>query len=77
MYFLVGNYFWGRYYKTFSRPQFIPYRNRLDCLYLSFTSTLVCYLLARIEPTRVDSFNGLHHGQTLANRTKPGPCFQL
>jgi hypothetical protein len=49
----------GLFYKTFLRPQLLLYRNKLECLTLPFTSTLVQYLQARLEPTRVDHVMGL------------------
>jgi hypothetical protein len=45
----------------------LPYCNKLECLQLPFTSTLVKYLWARLEPTRVEPLIGLHsNGRLLA-----------
>jgi len=51
------------YYKIL-RQYFLPYRNKVECLLLSVTSTLVYYLQARLELTRVEPLTGLNNNDS-------------
>jgi hypothetical protein len=40
--------------------QLLPYHNKLECLPLPYTSTLVLYLQANMKPSRVEPSKGLY-----------------
>jgi hypothetical protein len=47
---------WVQYYKTFLRPYFTNFRNKLECLSLTILTSLVYCLWVRPEPTQVKCY---------------------
>jgi hypothetical protein len=65
--------FQGSAQQNFLRPYLLLFPNKLERISLPFTSTLVSYLQARLEPTRVNPLVGLHpHNLACKYKTREG-----